>query len=108
VPMPLRIDRLPLSLALSGTLATSDVDRLARAVRDGDAIALDFRSGVMSVRADAAAALFQRLTELWESGEMRRQLTLRAVPGAVADALQAAGFGPEGEEPAGHFVLLIE
>jgi hypothetical protein len=62
----------------------------------------------MSIRADAAAALFQRLDELWESGEMRRPLTLHAVAGAVADALQAAGFEPEGEEPAGRFVLLID
>jgi hypothetical protein len=109
--MPLQIDRLPLrgSLALSGTLATSDVDRLVQAIRDEHgAIALDFRSGVMSVRADAAAALFQRLDDLWESGEMRGPLTLHAVPGAVADALQAAGFEPEGGEPAGHFVLLID
>jgi hypothetical protein len=108
--MPLQIDPSPRGgLALSGTLAISDVDRLVQAVRDGEGpIALDFRSGVMSVRADAAAALFQRLTDLWESGQMRLPLTLRAVPGAVADALQAAGFEPEGEEPAGHFVLLID
>jgi hypothetical protein len=108
--MPLQIDRLPLrGLTLSGTLATSDVDRLVQAIRDKEgAIALDFRSGVMSVRADAAAALFQRLDDLWESGEMSGPLTLHAVPGAVADALQAAGFEPEGEEPAGHFVLLID
>ena len=108
--MPLQIDRLPLKgLVLSGTLAASDVDRLVQAIRDEDgAIALDFRSGVMSVRADAAAGLFQTLNELWESGEMQRKLTLHAVPGAVADALQAAGFKPEGEEPAGRFVLLID
>jgi hypothetical protein len=61
----------------------------------------------MSIRADAAAALFQRLSELWKSGEMRRGLTLHAVAGAVADSLQAAGFKPEGEESAGRFVLMI-
>jgi hypothetical protein len=92
-----------------GTLATSDVERLVQAIRDGDgAIALDFRSGVVSVRADAAAGLFQRLNQPWESGEMRGTLTLCVVAGAVADALQAAGFEPHGEEPAGRFVLLID
>jgi hypothetical protein len=108
--MPLQIDPSPQGgLALRGTLAMSDVDRLVQAIRDDDGtIAIDFRSGVMSIRADAAAALFQRLNELWESGEMRRGLTLRAVAGAVADALRAAGFEPEGEEPAGRFVLLID
>ena len=108
--MPLQIYAVPgRGLGLMGTLATSDVERLVQAIRGGDrAIALDFRSGVMSVRADAATALFQRLNELWGSGEMRRPLTLHAVPGAVADAPQAAGFEPEGGEPAGHFVLLID
>ena len=52
--------------------------------------------------------VFQRLNQLWESGEMRGTLTLCVVAGAVADALQAAGFEPEGEEPAGRFVLLID
>src|SRR5437870_12835188 len=106
--MPLQIDRLPLKgLVLSGTLAASDVDRLVQAIRDEDgAIGLDFRSGVMSVRADAAAGLFQSVNELWESGERQRKLSLHAVAGAVADALQRAGLKPAGEETGGRSVLL--
>ena len=107
--MPLQIYAVPgRGLGLMGTLATSDVERLVQAIRGGDrAIALDFRSGVMSFRADAAAGLSASQPALGV-GRDEGNITLCVVAGAVADALQAAGFEPAGEEPAGRFVLLID